>query len=81
MITITASNGSKGRGETVADASRQLLGDRVEVSVQAGRGWFIPIEEATTADVRRSRALWVKSARSWKVGLLVDKVTESAPAP
>lgn len=76
MITITTSNGSKGRGETVVEACRDLLGGQ-HVRVKRGPGWFVPVEEASLDDVRRSGALWVNKDRSWKIAHLVDEVTES----
>lgn len=76
MITITTNNGSKGRGETVAAACRQLLGAQ-RVTVRRGPGWFVPVEEASADDVRRSGALWVNKDRSWKIAHLVNEVTEA----
>ena len=80
MITITTNNGNKGRGETVAAACRALLGGPLSpqrMAVRRGPGWFVPVEEASVDDVRRSGALWVNKDRSWKIAHLVNEVTEA----
>jgi hypothetical protein len=77
MITIRTSNGSTGTGTTVAVACKALLDGR-DGAVKVRRGQFIPVENATPDDVRKSRALWRKKDRSWHVVALVDEVTEGA---
>lgn len=76
MITITTLNGSKGRGETVEAACRDLVGDQ-RTAVRLGRAEFIPVEEATVADLRASGAVWVSKDRSWRVGALLAEVAET----
>lgn len=79
MITITTTNGTQGSGETVAAAAHDLLGDR-EVTVQVSRGHFVPVEQASAEDVRRSGVLWGKKDRTRHVVALVDDVTETGAA-
>lgn len=79
MITITASNGTRGSGETVAAACRQMLGSQ-RMAVIVGRATVIPIEEATVGDLRNSGAIYVSKDRFWRVGLLINEVAEGAQA-
>lgn len=76
MITITTSNGRKGSGATVASASHALVGGPQELYVKLGRGIFIPVEQASADDVRRSGMLWASKDRSRHVVALVSEVTE-----
>lgn len=75
MITITTSNGRAGEGKTLAAACHDLLGDR-EVTVQVSRGHFVPVEQASIDDVRRSGVLWGKKDRTRHVVALVNEVSE-----
>ncbi|HEY9353038.1 MAG TPA: hypothetical protein VIP28_07310 [Nocardioides sp.] len=77
MITITANNGTRGIGSTVESACRDLAGHSRKLAVRRGPGWFVPVEEASAEDVRRSGALWVNKDRSWKIAHLVNEVTEA----
>lgn len=79
MITITTSNGRRVSGATIAAACRQMFGAQ-KMAVKLGRAEFVPIEEASPAQLRASGAVWVSKDRTWRVGALVDDVTES-PAP
>lgn len=77
MITITASNGSKGRGGSLEAACRDLIGGPRKMAVKLGRGTFVPVEEASAAQLRVSGAIWINKDRGWHVAMLVDDVAEA----
>lgn len=77
MITITASNGSKGRGGSLEAACRDLIGGPRKMAVKLGRGTFIPVEDASPAQLRVSGAIWVNKDRGWHIAMLVDDVAEA----
>ena len=81
MITITASNGSKGRGGSLEAACRDLIDGpqkmSVKMAVKLGRGTFIPVEEASPAQLRVSGAIWISKDRGWHIAMLVDDVAEA----
>ncbi len=80
MITVVASNGSRGAGTTVAAACRALVGGPGKLAVKVGRATFIPIEEATLGQLRHSGAVWINRDRGWRIAALVDEVVESQAA-
>lgn len=77
MITITASNGSRGTGSSLESACHDLVGHSQKLAVKLGRGTFIPVEKASPAQLRVSGAVWVSKDRSWKIAALVNDVTEA----
>lgn len=77
MITVTASNGSKGRGGSLEAACRDLIGGPRKMAVKLGRGMFIPVDEASPAQLRVSGAIWVNKDRGWHIAMLVDDVAEA----
>lgn len=76
MITITASNGSRGIGSSVESACRDLVGHSQKMAVRVGRARWVPVEEATAAQVRHSGAIWINKDRGWHIAMLVDDVVE-----
>ena len=77
MITITASNGSRGIGSSLESACHDLVGHSQKLAVKLGRGTFIPVGEASPAQLRVSGAIWVNKDRGWHIAMLVDDVAEA----
>lgn len=75
MITIVASNRSRGTGTSVASACRALVGPG-KLAVKVSRTRFVPIEEASVAELRHSGAIWINRDRRWHIAVLVDEVSE-----